>query len=235
MNFRSKLSKGYLCSLVLGLGVVVAVTAADDWPTRWKVNGNGETGTLELTIDDEGVVTGQLFGQPVEGWVSGRHLVMRRDAGGGTEMWEGWLSGDGTGSAPIVAGTISVSKNGGSQVYPWFGTLESTAAAPVVVAPAEAPSSAPPVAESPEGSTAVTEPAGGPLAGTWVSLTGERIVIEQDGQRLTVTMPDGSSHSGRVTGDASLVVGLRKGCCNGKLDSPDIIIWSDGVRWDRTD
>ena len=32
-----------------------------------------------------------------------------------------------------------------------------------------------------------------------------------------------------------LIVGLRKGCCNGTLESPDVIVWSDGARWERTD
>ena len=68
-----------------------------------------------------------------------------------------------------------------------------------------------------------------------MSLTGERMEIGQDGNRLTVITADGSLHSGRVTGESSLVVGLRKGCCNGKLESPDVIVWNDGARWQRTD
>jgi hypothetical protein len=210
----------YLCSIVVVVGVTFSVSAAEEWPTHWQVSGNGETGALQLTIDDSGGVTGQLFEVPVDGFISGRHLVIRRDAGQRTEVWEGWLSGAGTRSSPIVAGTISFDENGVSQVYPWYGTLEVTEA---VVTP-----------ESADPAPTATAPLG-PLSGTWVSLTGERMEIGQDDKRLTVTMPDGSSHSGRVTGDSSLVVGLRKGCCSGNLESPDIIVWSDGTRWERTD
>jgi len=51
---------------------------------------------------------------------------------------------------------------------------------------------------------------------------------------LTIVLADGSSHPGRMTGGSSLVVGLRQGCCNGKLEGPDLIVWSDGARWRRT-
>lgn len=245
MTCRTKLVTGKLCSIAVALGVLGAVSAADDWPTRWDVNGNGETGTLEFTVDDEGLVTGRLFGESIEGFANGRQIVIRRDAGDRTELWEGWLSSVAPDSSRIVAGSISAQEDGATRVYPWFGTQVATAESEAL-APADPPASPPPVAvpaptdapapsatEKPSESAAT--PAGGPLAGIWTSLTGERMEIGQDGNRLTVITADGSSHSGRVTGESSLVIGLRKGCCNGRLESPDVIVWSDGARWQRTD
>ena len=49
-----------------------------EWPTRWNVNGNGATGHLEFSIRDDGSLEGRLLGQSIEGYVSGRHLFMRR-------------------------------------------------------------------------------------------------------------------------------------------------------------
>ena len=205
--------------MAMALIVTVAISAADAWPTRWQVNGNGESGAMDLTVDDSGVATGLLFGESIDGFVNGRHLVIRRDAGGRVELWEGWLSSEDSGENQFLAGSISITENGETRVYPWYGTLAAID-----------PPVPPPVVEE----TAATG-AGGPLSGIWQTLTGERIEIGQDGKRLTVTTSDGASHSGRVTGEASLVVGLRKGCCNGTLESPDVIVLSDGARWERTD
>jgi hypothetical protein len=218
MKYRPTLVFGLLISSLMMLCATVGVSASDDWPTRWQVNGNGEKGTFEFTIDDGGVLVGQLLYESVEGFVAGRHIVIRRNAGDRTELWEGWLSGENTGPNPIVAGSISVDEDGETRVYPWYGI-------PEISEDPEAPVNAP----------EAVAPEGGPLSGTWTSLTGQRMEIDQQGKRLTVVLPDGSSHSGRVTGESTLVVGLRKGCCNGTLESPDVIVWSDGARWQRSD
>lgn len=237
MNSRRILTTGLVCSIVAFVFAMTAVSAATDWPPRWQVIGNGESGVLEITVEDGGNVTARLFDQRVEVLVSGRHLVIHRESGGRTEIWEGWLSVEQTGSQRIVAGKISVDEDGQTRVFPWYGTpvaTESPSIAPVATAPVSAaptPSTAP--EQSAEAAAATVDE--GPLSGTWVTMMGERMEIGQDGKKLTVKAPDGSTHSGRLTGAASLVVGLRKGCCSGTLESADIIAWSDGARWQRTD
>jgi hypothetical protein len=236
MKRRRILMPVIVCSIVLLISASAGASAAADWPTRWQVNGNGESGALELAVEDSGVLTGRLFEEPVEVLVSGRHLVIHRDTGGRTEIWDGWLSAEKTGSQRIVAGTISVAEGGETRVYPWYGTPAVTdppALPPVVAAPASPGPPTPPAPETPAETVATSD--GGPLSGTWQTPTGERMEIGQDGKQLTVKTPDGVSHSGRVTGAASLVVGLRKGCCNGTLEIPDVIVWSDGARWERID
>jgi hypothetical protein len=206
-----------------------------EWPTRWNVNGNGATGHLEFSIRDDGSLEGRLLGQSIEGYVSGRHLFMRRVIDDRTEVWEGWLgrpgprrSPDGEASSNLIAGTISVDEAGRTLVYPWFATPDSgsptssPAESPIIVAPA------------PTAAAGSEKPDGGPLSGFWSAAEG-RVEIIQDGNRLTVILPDAAERSGRMTGVDTLVVGLRKGCCNGNLDGPDVIIWSDGARWRRTD
>jgi hypothetical protein len=226
MKRRLILALGLLPSILVVLCGTVRVSASDEWPTRWQVNGNGEKGTLEFTVDDGGALVGRLLDEHVEGFVSGRHLVIRRSADGRVELWEGWLAGETAGANLIVAGSISVNEDGETSVYPWFGT-------PGASEGPETPITVPASASAPSATSAKV--AGAPLSGTWVTLTGQRMEIGQDGNQLTVISPDGSSHSGRVTGESSLVVGLRKGCCNGTLESPDVIVWSDGSRWQRAD
>lgn len=238
MNRRRILMTGFLCSIVVSLAAIAVVSAAIDWPPRWHVNGNGESGVLDITVEDSGVVTARLFEESVEVLVSGRHLVIHRDTGRRTEIWEGWLSVEKAGSQRIVAGTISVDEDGQTRVYPWYGTLvvtDSPSPPPVVVAPVSPEPTTSTASEQPAEAEATVTVTGGPLSGTWVTMMDERMEIGQDGKKLTVKTPDGSSHSGRMTGAASLVVGLRKGCCNGTLESPDVIVWSDGARWERTD
>ena len=70
------------------------------------------------------------------------------------------------------------------------------------------------------------------LTGIWVSTEG-RIEISQKGRSVSVFLPDGSEHAGRFTATDTLVVGLRKGCCKGVMQGPDIIRWSDGAVWRR--
>jgi hypothetical protein len=174
----------------------------------------------------------------VEGFVTGRRLVIRRQAGGRSEVWEGWLSQEKAGEARILAGSISIDDGGQTRIYPWFGTLESVETDAPSTATRDGsdpvPSETGATVLVPE-STDTAADSGGPLSGVWISSTGERVTVGQDGNRLTVVSSDGASHSGRMTGAASLVVGLRKGCCSGTLESPDVIQWSDGARWERED
>lgn len=230
-------------ALILALGVAVSILPGPDgfaasakiadWPTHWQVNGNGVKGTLEFSVDDQGAVTGRLLDQPVEGFVSGRRLFLRRSAAGQAEVWEGWLAqprraddakktGD---TGFIVAGSISVSDARQTQVYPWFGTTETVPETPTSVAPGIPIA---PVAASRTSSD-------GTLSGIWSAEADARIEIDQQGSGLIVTLSDGTSHAGRMTGSSSFVVGLRKGCCSGTLETPDVIVWSDGVRWERAD
>jgi hypothetical protein len=218
-----------LVSLAVLSGTLTASAGADleGWPHVWDVNGNGESGKLELSLHDDGTLRGRLLDERAEGFLAGRHLLLRRFTKGGVEVWEGWLAG----GTWLLAGTFSISRGGATHVYPWYATAENAG-------PTHAPS------PSPEPDGAATRPAdpvppapagAGRLAGTWTSLTGERFEIRHDGQELTVTLADGTSRAGRMTGSSTLVVGLREGCCNGKLEDTDTIVWSDGARWLRGD
>jgi hypothetical protein len=263
-------------SVTLFAASVAPASAASsvEWPTRWQVNANGVTGVLEFTIEEDGSLIGRLLDGYVEGYVSGRHLFVRRTSTDRAEVWEGWLGKPRPGEAMlesslILAGTISVDEAGKTVVYPWFGRPETEALISAVPPPATPsvsplPSSPPPppastaeiaptaeIAEEPriepEPEPIVVEqtpppapapakaPSDGPLSGTWKTTTGGPARILQDGKKLTVTLADGSLHSGRLTGASTLVVGLRTGCCNGEVESPDVIVWSDGSRWQRAD
>jgi hypothetical protein len=244
MNRRPKLALGLSVSMLATVLAFTDAAASNAWPRRWQVNGNGITGVLEFEFREDGSLIGRLLDEYVEGYVSGRRLVIRRSTDDREEVWEGWLGeprlgaarAGNSGSNLIVAGTISVDEAGQTRVYPWFGTPEGASSAP---ASSPSPASSPASSSSPtprpaaEALATMPPPADGPLSGTWTSVTGERLEIAQDGNRLTVTRSDGSSHSGRMTGSSTLVVGLRTGCCNGELDGPNAIVWSDGVRWHR--
>jgi hypothetical protein len=265
---RQRFSVVALSVTLLAVAMSPAIAASSgEWPTRWQVNANGVTGILEFTIEEDSSLIGRLLDGYVEGYVSGRHLFIRRTSATQSEVWEGWLGKPRPGemmseSSVIVAGTISVDEDGKTVVYPWFGRPEreasvSTVTPPPPVSPPPSSTSPPPKpsAESattsgraekpksaPEPEPVVVEetpfepaPTDGPLTGTWRTTTGGPARILQDGKKLTVTLSDGSLHSGRLTGDSTLVVGLRTGCCNGKLESPDVILWSDGSRWQRGD
>jgi len=77
-------------------------------------------------------------------------------------------------------------------------------------------------------------PSGWDLSGIWITSDG-RSEIFQQGRRLSIVLPDGTRHAGRFTGPDVVVVGLRKGCCKGDLQGPNMIQWSDGAVWQRAD
>ena len=206
-----------------------------DWPTRWQVNADGVEGILEFSIRDDGSLIGRLLDAEFEGYVAGRHLFLHRTGAERVEVWEGWV---GQGDKPIVAGTISVETAGETVISPWFG-MPAEASSPSPTSPVVPP----PVAEPPSAAAPTPAavpppvpppPSDGSLSGTWATAGGERIEIVQTGNVLSVTRSDGSSHSGRITGSSTFVVGLGKGCCSGTLDGPNVIEWSDGARWRRT-
>jgi len=250
MDRQSLLVLGISLSLLAATAAPVVAADSGAWPTRWTVNGNGVIGALEITIGDDGSLSGRLLDQEIEGYISGRHLLVRRTLEDRVEVWDGWLgqppsggTGEETaGSNLILAGTITVDAADGTKVYPWFGRPDAAAAAtsatPASVAPdaaaAPVPAPTPAAAPTPSPAPPPAERAAGPLTGFWSSLQGS-IEIVQDGNQLTAILPDGSSRSGRMTGDDTLVVGLRKGCCNGHLEESDVIVWSDGSRWKRSD
>jgi hypothetical protein len=216
---------------VLAAQLVVVAAPTGEWPTRWQVNANGVSGVLELSFREDGSLIGRLLDEYVEGYVAGRHLFIRRTADDRTEVWEGWL-----GSSPdlIVAGTISVDEAGETTVYPWFGTPEGAAelsSSDPLPSPVPPPAVASPAPSAP--APVPSSSSDGALSGNWVTSGGERVQVVQTGNRLTVTLADGSSHDGRMTGSSTLVVGLGHGCCNGTLDDPNSITWSDGARWRR--
>lgn len=242
MCHRPRLTLGSLFLMSTILAAASGASETVEWPTRWMVNGNGVTGILEFTVDREGRLAGSLLDAPVEGFVSGRHLLIRRSANGRLEVWEGWLAAPraeeqpatSDGSDRFVAGTYTIAGSGLTTVHPWYGrpeTNEAAADSPATAPPSVVHAPSPVEDVSPAPSTAST----GPLSGAWTSITGERAEIVQEGKSLTVVLADGSSHSGRMTSESGLVVGLRQGCCNGKLEGPNVIVWSDGARWQRAD
>jgi hypothetical protein len=186
---------------------------------------------LEFDVDAKGALTGQLLGEPVEGFISGRRIVIRRSADGQAELWEGWLARPSEADR-IVAGTISVTNAGQTQVYPWFGTIGTAVSAPSSIAPSMPVA---PVAAAPPPDSDPRQSSGGGVSGAWSADGDDRVEIDLQGNQLTVTLADGSAASGRMTGPSSFVVGLGKGCCSGTLETPDVIVWSDGARWRRAD
>lgn len=221
-----------LCLTVSILATLPAFADPPDsgvWPTRWQVNANGVEGVMEFSIRDDGSLTGSLLDENVEGYVAGRHLFVLRTDADRAEVWEGWL---GQGTKLIVAGTISVNQAGQTLIYPWFATPDEATVPSPPASPTPPPAVVPPPAATP--SPVAPPPSDGSLSGAWATANGERIEIVQTGNVLSVTRSDGSSHSGRMTGSDAFVVGLGKGCCSGKLDGPNVIEWSDGARWRRT-
>jgi len=103
---------------------------SETFPTRWWVNGNGQTGLLIYSVDPKtNKVTGTLLGVPVEGCLVGRHLVLMPQSRG-NQVWDGWMMDrQHAGEVPIdkcdyfIAGTFS--RDGGGP-YPWYGIQEGS-------------------------------------------------------------------------------------------------------------
>ena len=97
-----------------------------DLPERWRVRTDGWSGTLELSVDPSGAVSGTLQDRTVTGFLAGRRLVLRRTIGGHTEVWDGWLPEDPGSSNLFVAGSVTV----GGRVHPWYAVPEPAVLSP---------------------------------------------------------------------------------------------------------
>jgi len=129
---------GILITALISAILAAAVYGQAKEPAyRWQIVANGAEGTLELSSESGGRISGTLLGSPVEGRLVGRRLVLVREGAGGRESWEAWLAtpenvhGDGQ---PILAGTFLRPGEGG--LLPWFGTARPLDAENVVPLPA---------------------------------------------------------------------------------------------------
>lgn len=237
--------------LLMLAGLTATVCVADDKaPYTWYVNANGEEGSLQIVPGEGGQVSGTLLGQPVDGWLVGRHLVLVRSTPDGRETWEGWVaSSAGTAGRdqPVIAGTLT--RSGEDGPLPWFGaarSLDELIAAMPEQRPVERRRqtttaartySEPqlPTARSPEAQSTVAPrlPTGEPdLAGQWSTPDGP-LEIRQDGSRLTFVLPD-REVEGRLIGAETLIGGFGPGCCKGQLEQAfTVIAWDNGTRWYR--
>jgi hypothetical protein len=215
---------------------------------------------LVLSVEPSGEISGTLQDRTVTGFLAGRRLVLRRTIGDGTEVWEGWLPEDPEASSLFVAGNMT--SGIGGPVHPWYAVPvpmadagETMVPSPAAGTPAEprqvpatsaaAAAAAVPavdvqsVEEPPASAPDVTRPrasdwTGADLSGIWVA-PGGQIEFIQEGPSLVVVLPDGTRREGRFTAADTLVVGLRRGCCKGKLEPSGQIGWSDGTVWRRAD
>jgi len=257
----------WLSLILLCSSTLVSPLEADVLPTRWQVQADGWSGTLELSVEPSGAISGTLQDQTVTGFLAGRRLVLRRTIGDRAEVWEGWLAEDPEVSMLFIAGSVTIGDDG--SLHPWYAVPEPKASpgdpAPAVLSPvagtpaepAEDPAPGAAAAAAPgAGATAPGEEAhpteeplasapgvtrsqasdwvGPDVSGAWLAVDG-RVEIVQEGPSLTVVLPDGTRHEGRFTAADTLVVGLRRGCCKGKLEGSGQVTWSDGTVWQRAD
>jgi hypothetical protein len=89
-----------------------------DLPASWRVQADGWIGTLELSVEPSGRVSGTLQDRTVTGFLAGRRLVLRRTMGDRDEVWEGWLSEDAGSSELFIAGSVTLGDGG--LVRPWY-------------------------------------------------------------------------------------------------------------------
>lgn len=116
----SKMARTSALAIVL---LVVGATAAS--AESFSINGNGYTGVLSYTHSGDRI-TGTIYGDPIEGFQIGRHLVFYRVGQG--QVWSGWLWGDGHGTKVDTAGAIGAQSmisgtfsHRGEKSYPWHG------------------------------------------------------------------------------------------------------------------
>jgi hypothetical protein len=225
----------YEASLVLSvmLSLAGAATAASevDLPSHWSIHAGGPPGALDLVVEPSGEVSGQLLGQPVRGFIAGRHLVLHRSTGTRLEVWDGWLA---SGPDRFIAGTITVHDGDATSIQPWYGRSEEGPEPEVEPDDSAGEAGGLPLSPAEGGEARGAAPGAGrwDLSGLW-NTSGGRAEISQDGRTLTVVLPDGTRQRGRFTAADTIVVGIRKGCCKGKVQGPDLISWSDGAVWRR--
>jgi len=260
MTSRIAAGACWLSLILLFSPVPASASQETDLPARWQVQADGWSGTLVLSIDPSGTISGTLQDRAVTGFLAGRRLVLHRATGDRTEVWDGWLPEASSSAGLFLAGSVTLGGPDGSRIHPWYAVPETDAAPAVAQEPAadagdpvpapepaplvttgvaaaatEAPPAAEPTAKAPEADRSPSsEPEPEGLSGIWLDYD-NRIEIIQKGQNLSVLMPDGTRHEGRYTASDTFVVGLRRGCCKGQLERPDRIRWSDGTIWTRTD
>ncbi len=218
---------------VLTVVIIAAWAATPCSAGEWRVHGAVD-GTLIVNATGPGRVKGTLSGDPVDGYLVNRRLVFLRCTGDDPQLWEGWLSDD----ANRISGTVTL---GSGQQQPWYALRQPGATDTIVVPrpPRASPTPPWPTATATPAPPEVTrtpsapQAAHGPwLTGRWHTPTGTA-TIQQTGRRLELTLPDGRTVGGRITGDASLVAGLRLGCCRASLEGSDRIRWEDDAVWLR--
>ena len=109
-------------ALAIILIVVGATTAAAQ---SFSINGNGHPGILSYT-QSGGRITGEIYGDRIEGFQVGRHLVFFRASAG--QIWSGWFWGAPHGTTTDVAGRVGAQSmisgtfsHGGEKSFPWHG------------------------------------------------------------------------------------------------------------------
>ncbi len=247
-----------LAMLVVALASVVPAgqeSPAGGMTHHWLVNLDGTEGELSLRAAEDGRLEGTLLGTPVLGTLTGRRVILLREAPGGAEVWEGWI---GTtvpagADAALMAGSASVP--GQASPVPWFAVpVAVPGGAPAGSPPRGTPPAGPPPAASTAAPSGVSpSPTPGParefrvaarptpvpgtrpwVGGTWDTPDGP-LEILQEGKALTFVLPD-RKVTGRITGADSLIGGFGPGCCKGRIrDAGSVIAWDNGVTWTRAD
>lgn len=240
---KARILKIVLLSII-PLFVAAFFLHAGELPYTWYVNADGEEGTLQISTGGEGVISGTLLGQPVEGRLLGRRLLLVRHGDAGPESWEAWVGTGGDGEMPVIAGVFT--RPDSNEPLPWFGAAHriegDQQVAPSTGTTPAFPSSARGAGKTAEPTEAATKrnttiapllPDGKPsLQGTWQTPDGP-LKIRQDGSKLIFELPD-REVSGRLTGQENLIGGFAPGCCKGHLEQAyTVIAWDNGTRWFR--
>ncbi len=89
---------------------------AQTYQYRWQINGNEHEGILEYNVVNHRI-TGKIYGNPIEGFQVGRHVVFHRESHN-HQLWVGWISERSGKTGKMISGTFS---NNGENSYPWEG------------------------------------------------------------------------------------------------------------------
>ncbi len=216
---------------VIATALPALASAHDPWPQRWLVTFEGGTGLLEIHSVTADHVDATILGAPAVGWLADDVLVLRRDLDSGSELWQAHI-GRRIDQPPFLAGTISRDRT----VAPFYAVAvaaqQHLAPPPTTESnprPTPALVAVPPAQPTPQPQRS-TELTG--FDGPWLAPEG-KAVVRREGRSIEVIMPDGSSHQGRMTGEATFVVGLGVACCKGELEGPDTVRWENGKLWRR--
>lgn len=83
---------------------------------RWAINSNSFEGILQYNVNNHRI-TGQIHGDPIEGFQVGRHIMFYRVCSA-NQLFEAWISARDSSVPPMISGTFS---HQGENTYPWFG------------------------------------------------------------------------------------------------------------------